>query len=404
VVIILQENRTTNDLFNALPGADTVRAGRNSHGQWVQLRPRLLTAPYDLSHRHAAFTLEYANGQMNGFDLIITTCNPGAQCPPPAIRAYGYVPQSEVKPYYEMARQYVFANHMYQTNQGPSFPAHQYLLSGTSTISDGSPFRAAENPLTPQLKHTGGCDSPPGSYVSLIDRYGNESQTAYPCFNRSSLIDRIEAKSLTWHYYQGSPGPGLWNGPDALAPVRYSPEFSTDVVSPPSKVLKDVAAGTLANVVWVTPTVAESDHAGFTDGSGPSWVAAVVNTIGLSQYWNNTVIFVTWDDWGGWYDPVAPPQYNSYELGFRVPLIVISPYAKAHYISTSQHEFGSILKFTEETFGLASLGTTDVRADDLSDSFDFSRKPRKFKLIPAPLHADYFLHQSVSHQNPDNDF
>ena len=111
---------------------------------------------------------------------------------------------------------------------------------------------------------------------------------------------------------------------------------------------------------------------------------------------------MTWDDWGGWYDHVAPPKYNSYELSFRVPLIVISPYAKNHYISHVQHEFGSILKFTEEVFGLPSLHTTDERADDLFDCFDFSKSPGKFKPIAAPYPPKYFLSQH-STQNPDDD-
>ena len=174
--------------------------------------------------------------------------------------------------------------------------------------------------------------------------------------------------------------------------------------APPSQVLDDIDAGTLANVVWITPTAAASDHAGTTNGSGPSWVASVVNKIGQSKYWNDTAIFVTWDDWGGWYDPIMPQIYNSYELGFRVPLLVISPYAKRHYISTVQHEFGSILKFTEETFNLGSLGTTDIRADDLSDCFDFSKAPSKFQRIAAPHGAAYFLKQLVSPQEPDDDF
>jgi phospholipase C len=130
----------------------------------------------------------------------------------------------------------------------------------------------------------------------------------------------------------------------------------------------------------------------------------VVNAIGQSQYWNSTVIFVTWDDWGGWYDHVKPAQYNSYELGLRVPLIVISPYAKTHYVSHVQHEFGSILKFTEETFGLGSLGTTDVRSDDLSDCFNFGQAPQRFIPISAPLRAEYFLNQPPSTRGPDDDF
>ena len=404
VVIIIQENRTTNDLFNALPGVGTVRTATNSQGATVQLQPVPLTAPYDISHAHTAFETEYANGQGNGFDKVASHCRPNATCPPPSVRAYGYVPESEVEPYYVMASRYTFASKMFQTNEGPSFPAHQYLLSGTSTIADGSPLRAAENPRTPSKMSTGGCDSPPGSLVTLIDQYGQENQSTYPCFQRNSLIALIEAQGLSWHYYQNHLGAGLWNGPDAINAVWQSPEFSTNVVAPPSQVLNDIDAGTLANVVWVTPTSAASDHAGGTDGSGPSWVASVVNEIGKSKYWKDTAIFVTWDDWGGWYDPIVPQIYNSYELSFRVPLIVISPYAKRHYISTVQHEFGSILKFTEEAFNLGSLGTTDARADDLRDCFDFARAPSNFQAIPAPRHAGYFLRQPVSTQVPDDDF
>ena len=404
VVIVFQENRSINDLFNGLPGAGTVRVGKNSLGQLVTLRPRLLTAPYDISHKHSAFVTEYDGGRLDGFNLVYSSCLKHRVCPPADIRAYAYVPEKDVEPYFVMARRYAFALNMFQTNQGPSFPAHQYILSGTSTISDSSPLRAAENPLTTKHKLTGGCDSPMGSLVWLIDGKGKENQQIYPCFDRNSLIALIEAQSLTWRYYQAHLGAGLWEGPDAILPVHNSSEFSTDVVAPPSQVLTDIANGNLASVSWVTPTAAASDHPGITDGSGPSWVASIVNAIGQSQYWNDTAIFVTWDDWGGWYDPAPPQRYNSYELGFRVPLLVISAYAKAHYISTNQHEFGSILKFTEETFNLGSLGTTDVRADDLSDCFDFSQPPRKFKRIPAPRGADYFLRRPASAQDPDDDF
>jgi phospholipase C len=404
VVIIFQENRSTNDLFNALKGANTTRVGLNSDGQQVHLQPRLLTAPYDISHKHSAFETEYANGNLNGWNLVHTSCKKGKTCPPRDMRAYGFVPEKEVEPYYTMARSYVFGNNMFQTNQGPSFPAHQYILSGTSTISDGSNLRAAENPKTPDNKNTGGCDSPKGSTVELINQHGDEDKTAYPCFDRNSLIQLIEAQNLSWHFYQAHLGPGLWEGPDAISPVYNSPEFANDVVAPPSQVLTDIKSGHLANVSWVTPTAKASDHAGGTNGTGPSWVASVVNAIGESKYWKNTAIFVTWDDWGGWYDPVSPPQYNSYELGFRVPLLVISAYAKKDYISTKQHEFGSILKFTEKTFDLGSLGTTDKRADDLSDCFNFSKGPRKFVKIPAPYDASYFLNLPPDNENPDDDF
>jgi phospholipase C len=405
VVIIFQENRSTDNLFNGLPGADTVRWGKNSLGKMVKLRPILLTAPYDVSHKHNAFTIEYADGELDGFNNVKSVCKKGYRCPPAGVRAYGYVPRHEIEPYFTMAERYAFADRMFQTNEGPSFPAHQYILSGTSTIRNGSPLRAADNAYTPNRKVTGGCDSPPGSHVWTINAEGDENRKVYPCFERQALIDLVEAvPGLTWHYYQEHLGPGIWNGPDAIRHVRKSPQYGYDVIAPPSQILTDIAAGSLANVVWVTPTSAASDHSGITDGSGPSWVASVVNAIGTSKYWDDTAIFLTWDDWGGWYDHVKPPQYNSYELGFRVPLVVISAYTPKGYISHRQHEFGSILKFAEKVFALGSLGTTDVRADDLSDCFDFDRTPRKFETIPARLPASYFLNLPPSNEPPDDDF
>jgi|HubBroStandDraft_6_1064221.scaffolds.fasta_scaffold00048_83 phospholipase C len=404
VVIIFQENRSVDNLFNGLPGADTVQSGKNSKGRTIPLEPISLKAPYDISHRHNAYNIEYAHGNLNGFNLVESHCRHRPQCPPTGLRAYGYVPQTEVQPYFTMAEAYTFADRMFQTNQGPSFPAHQYILSGTSTITANSNLRASENPVTPQGQQTGGCDSPKGTVGLLIDQYGNENQSVFPCLDRPALTDLIDGKSLTWRYYQAHFKDGLWNGPDAIQHIRNGPDYATDVVAPPYQIVPDIANGHLANVVWVTPTLKASDHAGNTNGSGPSWVALVVNAIGQSQYWNSTVIFVTWDDWGGWYDHVKPAQYNSYELGLRVPLIVISPYAKTHYVSHVQHEFGSILKFTEETFGLGSLGTTDVRSDDLSDCFNFGQAPQRFIPISAPLRAEYFLNQPPSTRGPDDDF
>jgi phospholipase C len=399
VVIIFQENRTTDNLFNGLTGADTVRVGRNSAGKKVRLARIGLTAPYDLDHSHSAFVTEYDAGKLDGFDRVGSSCRSVAVCIPSHHRAYGYVPNETVKPYFVMAETYAFGDRMFQTNQGPSFPAHQYIVSGTSTVADGSKLRAAENPFHPTGTSSGGCDSPSGSLVSVIDAAGNEDARAFPCFRRLSLMQLLDEGSHTWRYYQGTPGPGLWNGPDAVLQIFKNRGYDAHVVTPPTQILKDVASGKLADVVWVTPTEFASDHALETNGSGPSWVAAVVNAIGESPYWKDTAIFVTWDDWGGWYDHVKPPSYNSYELGFRVPLIVVSPYAKAHYVSHDQHEFGSILKFVEKTFGLPSLHTTDVRADDLLDCFDFSQKPRTFKRIPAKYPPSYFFNQPSTEPN-----
>jgi phospholipase C len=403
VVIIFQENRSTDNLFNGLPGAHTVKSGFDSKGAVVSLRPVSLKAKYDLDHSYNGFNTEFDSGKMDGFNLELSSCNTrGRVCGPKARRAYGYVPQKEVQPYFDMAQQYVFGDDMFQTNEGPSFPAHQYILSGTSTISTGSSYRASGWASAPDQTVDGGCDSPDGSLAMTIDAAGQQRRQVFPCFERPSLTDLIDAKSLTWRYYISSKHANVWNGPDAIKHIRQSSEYATNVITPPSQLLTDIAQNRLASVVWVTPTARASDHANITDGSGPSWVASIVNAIGQGPYWNQTAIFVTWDDWGGWYDDVAPQQYNAYELGFRVPLLVIAPYAKQGFVSHKQHEFGSILKFVEQTFNLGSLGTTDMRADNLADCFDFSKPPRKFKRIAAPLDGNYFLHQAPSEEIVDD--
>jgi phospholipase C len=165
-------------------------------------------------------------------------------------------------------------------------------------------------------------------------------------------------------------------------------------------------------VSWVIPSGTNSDHAGSTDNTGgPSWVASIVNAIGNSSYWANTAIIVTWDDWGGWYDHVPPPKViddgtswgSGYVYGFRVPLIVISPYAKPAYISHINHDFGSILNLIEEAFGLSSLGYADAYADDLSDCFNYSQTPLTFKTISALLDASHFLNDKRPLTPPDDD-
>lgn len=404
IVVIVQENRTVDNLFNGFPGADTVNEGKNTNGQIVHLAPTLLTAPYDISHKHSAFLLDYDKGHLDGFSTEKERCfSKRRKCPWHGVAAYAYVPRSGVQPYWDLAQQYTFADRMFQTNQGPSFPAHQYIVSGTSAIDDSSELKASENPNDPHgHARVGGCDSVKAAVVLTIDPNGKEGKPVYPCFDRNSIMGLLDAKGISWRYYQEFLGTGLWNAVDALKPIWQSPYFQ-NVVWPSSRVLGDIQYGRLADVVFVTPSARESDHAGRTNGTGPSWVASIVNAIGKSQYWNSTAIFLTWDDSGGWFDHVPPTIYNSYEDGFRVPLVVISPYAKKGHVSHVRYEFGSILKFIEHTFGLPSLNQTDVRAHALSDCFDFRGNPRPFVRIQAKYSASYFEREPVDYDSPDDD-
>ena len=444
VVVIFQENRTPDNLFQGLctatggvPGCgtgstqyDLAHSGTDSTGKTVQLQEVNLGVSYDPDHSHGAFnamcdlntTVNPPQCKMDGADKIRVSCPTGvAEC------TFAYVNPADVQPYLQLAEQYTFADRMFQTNQGPSMPAHQFIISGTSAPTLGSNLFAAENPNTGGVPPDAGCDAPAESTVKLIDPAGSENSNAaiYPCFDHPTLTDLLEKKGNTWRYYTssgyaGGSGLGLWVGPEAIQHICGSTasgvcggtDFTSHVILNQTQVLTDVDNHQLPDVSWVIPTGQASDHAGGLDATqGPSWVASVVNKIGNSSYWANTAIFITWDDWGGWYDHVAPPQVLvncaqwgcGYVYGFRVPLIVVSPYAKAKYISKNQHDFGSILKFIEGIFGLPSLGYADAAADDLSDCFDFNQTPLPFKTIPSALDAQFFLNDKTPPEPPDND-
>ncbi|HVA33546.1 MAG TPA: alkaline phosphatase family protein, partial [Candidatus Baltobacteraceae bacterium] len=214
------------------------------------------------------------------------------------------------------------------------------------------------------------------------------------------------AKHLSWKYYTPPvccDGGGQWSAFDAIQAVRYSPEWATNVVSPSTAIFGDISSSSLPAMSWVIPDAAESDHlwSPTTPDYGPSWVASVVNAIGESRYWDSTAIIIVWDDWGGLYDHVAPPQLDYLGLGFRVPMMVVSPYARRHYVSHTQYEFGSILKFIEDNWNLGRLGTTDVRANSIADAFNFAQSPRKFVPIPATYSTSFFLRERPSDRPVD---
>ncbi|MGC2707574.1 MAG: alkaline phosphatase family protein [Candidatus Sulfotelmatobacter sp.] len=421
IVIIFQENRTPDNLFQdpvlIARGADIASSGLNSHGQTIPLTPIPLANKYDLSHMHSAFVAMYDGGKMDGANLIVDYCSRENCLPNPQFKS---VLPSDVQPYFSLAEQYTFGDRMFQTNEGPSYPAHQFILSGTSAPGPGSNLFVAENPFTVGFGPVG-CTVAASETVALIDPSGTETGSIYPCYEHETLTDLLDLSGATWRYYTPTPD-SIWTAPNSIRHmcepqgingqlVCNSYEWKNNVVISKTQVLTDIANGELSNVNWVIPTGLASDHAGANNGSGPSWVAQVVNAIGNSPYWANTAIFISWDDWGGWYDHVPPPKVLKdcsewgcgYVYGFRVPLIVVSPYAKAGYISHVQHDFGSILRFIEEDFGLGSLGYADAYADDLSDCFNYKQTPLTFHTIAAPLDAAYFLNDKTPPTPPDDD-
>jgi phospholipase C len=383
----MQENRSFDNLFMGFPGADTVSSGYKKGARAVvPLQPIPLEQGTDLDHSHHGWWADWDNGAMDGFHTPSNTI-PNLE--------YGYVPQYETVPYWTLARRYTLADRMFQSNTGPSFVAHQYMIAGQSADAD-------ENPeLNPW-----GCDSGADNRVALIGPNGTDLPGVYPCFDYRTIADLLDTKGITWRYY--APGSTevssyQWSAYQAIRHIRFGPDWSTDVISPNTRVLTDIAKGELAQVTWIVPAETYSDHANSdATAEGPDWVASITNAIGASQFWDSTVIFISWDDWGGWYDHVAPPQIDNMGLGFRVPLIIVSPYAKTGYISHTTHEFSGFLKYTEEVFGLPSLGTRDVNTDDFSDCFDYTQLPQPYVQIPVTFGPNFFVNDKDS-LPPDND-
>lgn len=413
VVILFQENRSFNSMFMGFPGAETSNHGACKafkapglghtfcpKNNPVKLRPVLLESKCfpscqggaDIEHQYGTFKIESDEDpstgllRMDAFDAIQRGTQGGQGWA--GLYPYGYVEPSEVKPYWDMASQYTLADHMFSTEKSDSFPAHQELIAGTTALNDQESL--VDSPSQPHW----GCDALPGTTTPILFKNGKiKVQGPFPCFNQyKTVADILDASNVSWKYYvealSKEPGGGfsgdVWNAFDAIKSVRYGADWKKNIVNPNTQVLKDAAAGTLPAVSYVIPILQNSDHPAAACPNGPSWVASVVDAIGKGPQWKNTLILITWDEWGGWYDGVPPPQLDYTTLGMRVPLIIISPYAKKHYVSKTQYEFGSMLKFIEQNFGTGSLNSTDVRANSIGDALDFTQKPTAFKPIAIP--------------------
>ena len=502
IVIVFQENRTPDNLFGSNPtfatGVDIIGTGSRALCKdptpqgysWIDLTPISgLVSCYDLNHTHQAWV------NMCDLDPSTQTCKmdaacavgvaPGMpkNCTPPSCpdKAYGYCPEYQyvgnsdlaVKPYFDIASLYGFANYFFATNQGPSFPAHQFILSGTSApvlpTDNYHDWFAAENQSS---GHVLGCIAPSNVKVEGIDPQGHESfswyNSAYPCYHHQTLSDLLDSHQpkISWKYYAPYEG-SLWTAPNAIDTMCLSSGYGGHCTNPDNwgigknvslevtalaPIFSDIQNCNLPAVSWVIPDGRWSDHAGqgqatSNNGLGPAYVAAIVNAIGNSwrdsagggvcDYWgygNNsgdkaaaTLILIAWDDWGGWYDHVAPPiARNQYEVGFRVPLLVVSAYTTQGYVSGPIvgdgsscpdpkfcMDFGSILRYVEDNFlGGARIGGTNAHyADYLAQQLDpgfVNGSGRGFAQIALPaMYSTYtptwFMNQTGTPEDPDED-
>ena len=349
IVFIIKENHSFDNYFGTFQGADGATSGTNSAGQFVPLGPMPDLLSYDLGHSWGDAVRDIDGGKMDGFQSL----------------AYIQATAAQIPNYFAYARNFVLADHMFSSLSGPTYPNRLYTVAAQSggVISNPSDYGA-------------GCDAVSTSTVTVMDPQGNTTQQ-YPCFDFQTLPDRLQAVGLSWKYYAPVSGePGYMESVlDAIRHIRLTSLWQQHVVTN-QQFLTDVTSGNLAAVSWLVPPGPDDEHPQSSDICvGENWTVQQINAIMQGPNWSSTAIFLTYDEFGGFYDHVPPPKVDEFGLGIRVPLIIISPYAKRGFVSHTVYEFSSVLAFIEKRFQLQPLTTRDSKANNMLDSFDFNQSP-----------------------------
>ena len=358
IVYIIKENRTFDNYFGKFPGADGATSGTISTGRVIPLGQAPDRTPRDIDHSFQAALKAMDGGKMDQFDLI------GGGNQNGDFLAYTQYTEADIPNYFAFASNFVLADHMFSSLHGPSFPNHLYTVGAQSG-------GAINNPTSSGVW---GCDAPDTSSVQVMDNVGNITRQ-FPCFDFQTIADTLEARGLTWKYYSPMKGESgyIWSALDAIDHIRNT-SLWTDHVVPTAQFVDDAANGRLPAVSWLVVSADKSEHPPASVCVGENWTVQQLNAVMQGPDWKSTAVFLTWDDFGGFYDHVPPPQVDNFGFGPRVPLLIISPYAKAGFISHTFYEFSSVLKFIEERFDLSPLTDRDSEANDMLDSFDFDQR------------------------------
>jgi phospholipase C len=372
IVFIIKENRTFDTYFGTYPGADGATTGKLSNGAMIPLAPTPDRVPCDPGHGFQGATLAIDGGKMDKFDLITPNCLLSDGKTP---LSYSQLQQADIPNYWQYAQNFVLADHMFSSLTGPSFPNHLYTVAATSG-------GAINNPGNLTLSRWG-CDSNPEARVGVMDSHGKITGQS-PCFDFKTLADSLQTAGISWRYYAPAQDESgyIWSALDAIKHIRQTSLWNTNVLSHTQFVV-DARSGNLPAVSWIVSPGDLSEHPRASTCVGENWTVQQINAAMQGPDWDSTAIFVTWDDFGGFYDHVPPPLVDQFGLGPRVPLLVISPFARTGVISHSQYELSSLLAFAEKRFGLLALGERDASANDLEDTFDFTQAPRP-PLVLAP--------------------
>jgi phospholipase C len=355
-VFIIKENRTFDNYFGRFPNADGATTGVTSTGQVVPLSSMPDSYQANLCNGWACAMQAFNKGKMDKFDL--TTGG--------TLDAYTQMTEQGISNYWAYARRFTLADHYFTSVHGPSLPNHLFTVAAQS----GGVIDNVDNSTSGK-----NCDGSPSGTVSVIDDNGNVTQQS-PCFEFQTLPDLLENAGVSWKYYGEL---------SVLSTIRHisNSGLLKQRMAASSQFMSDAANGNLPAVSWVLPPTGTSEHPPESACTGENWTVELLNAVMQSSDWKTTAVFFTWDDFGGLYDHVPPPQVDRMGLGPRTPMLIISPFAKRGYVSHTVYEQSSILKFVERRYHLQPLTARDRAASDTLDSFDFSQAPQP-PLILSP--------------------
>lgn len=374
VIFIIKENRTFDNMFGRFPGADGATHATLSDGSRIPLARAPDAFPHDVAHSFFPGITAVNGGKMNGFDLI-----PGSR----DRLNFTQYRREDIPAYYRYAHHFALADRMFSSMYGPTAPEHMFLVAATSG-------RIVSNATTTTPGNGMYCEDPNARFQRLrrdprIQEWERTVQIAkiqellYPvraCVRFHTIFPTLERNDISWRYY--GINDQFQNVTLAFREIRKTSRWKK-VISP-WRFLKDARAGRLPQVSYVIPPRAYNEHpfSGREVTSmcvGENWTIRYLNAIMRSPDWEHTAVFITWDDFGGLYDHVPPPQVDDLGLGPRVPLLIISPWVKPGHITHTTYEFSSFLAFMETLWGLDPLTHRDRNANDMLDAFDFDQRP-----------------------------
>lgn len=372
VVFLIKENRTYDNMFGAFNSKYGTKTCRLSTGQVVTAGRAPDRYEHDITHGWANALYGMDGGKMDRFDLIGLGTADSGDLSGDLLTCRQFT-AADIPNYFAYAHHFTLAANMFSSLHGPSFPNHLYTIAADS-------FGVLDNPFHLVNTHSWGCDGPNTEedleQVRVLQPNGVIS-VQFPCFSGvPTMAQTLDNAGVSWKYYAPpSTDPGyIWSIFNAISDVRNGPDWNKVVDT--SNFISDVQSGQLPAVSWVITPWWQSEHPDASTCAGENATVTELNALMSNPtLWASTAVFLVWDDFGGDYDHVAPPQPDIYGFGPRVPFLIISPYARKGHISTTQYEFSSVLKFIEERFGLPALGTRDANANDITDSFNFTQTP-----------------------------